>query len=75
VALGMMPARIMGAEIMPKEQPETPRTQDLDEMARQMEAALVEARQTLENVPAQNSQSEDTARPTKSDADDQVQSQ
>ncbi len=38
---------------MPKEPLETPDTQDLEEMARQIDAALVEARQALERPPVQ----------------------
>ena len=49
----MMPARIVEKEIMPKEPLETPETQDLEEMARQIDAALVEARRALKRSPAQ----------------------
>ena len=59
---------------MPKEPFETPDTQDLEEMARQIDAALVEARQALERPPVQKKKPASLAsnanEPDKQDAPD-----
>lgn len=48
-------------DIVPKEPFETPEAQDLEEMARQIDAALVEARRALERSPAQVEKPDDPA--------------